>query len=163
MSAPTSHVQESYKLTADALVSLWEIYLVGGGFGTVLCFTEGEECTWQGKKYEPHYIKISNINRNAEGQMSRPTLTIMNRLGLFNAAAHNKYFDRATVIRRRVLKSHLDANINLADPTYWFVGKIKQLIANQFIELEIRAPSDGPNQQIPARMFIPPEFPFVTL
>lgn len=162
MSTPTTHLEEAHKLTADALVSLFEILLIGTATPVILCFTDGPTVTWQGKLYEGHAIKMGSINRNADGERPRPSLQIVNPIGLFNGPAHAGYFEGAQVTRHRVLRAHVISNTLLSDTTYWYIAKIKELIANQSISFDLRMLSDGPEQQIPARMYTPPTFPFVT-
>ena len=162
MTSPQSHVEEGKKLTADALVDLWEITLVGTASPVTLYLTNGPSVTWQTNDYEgDKALKMSTYSRDSDGKVSRPTLMLQNPFGLYNDAAHKGYFDGAGVIRRRVLRQHIVSNTNISQTEFWYIGKVKELISNQFINFELRAPSDGPEQQIPARKFIPPDFPFV--
>lgn len=163
MSTPIEHVQESQKLTADGLVDLFEITLVGTPSPVVICLTNGEECVWQSKVYEAHAVKISSIARSTDSERPRPTLTMFNPFGVVNAYAFQGYFDGAKVIRRRVLKQHIDSNTGLSDNQFWYISKTKELVAGQSAAFELRMLSDGPEHQIPARMFTPPAFPFVTI
>lgn len=163
MSAPVEHIQEGVKLTADALVDLYEITLVGAPSPTVICITNGEECVWQGKLYEAHPCKITSISRSTDSERPRPTFSVFNPFGLINAYAFQGYFDGARVIRRRVLRQHIVSNTALSDNQFWYISKVKELLAGQSASFELRMLSDGPEHQIPARMYVPPAFPFVTI
>jgi hypothetical protein len=87
----------------------------------------------------------------------------MNPFGIFNSAAKKGQIDRATVIRRRVLRRHVEADVNIFEQRMWYVGRVRELISGQSISLELRNMTEGANFQIPCRMFIPPDFPMVTL
>lgn len=161
--APASHVEEAQKLTADALVDLFELTLVGTPSPTVVRFRDGPQVTWQANVYESMAVRLTGYEINADGGKSRPTLTIANPAGIFNSFVFAGYIDGAQVIRRRVLLQHLEANVNLSDPIFWYVARVKELIAGQGVTMELRSLSDGADLLIPARKFMPPEFPFVTL
>lgn len=163
MSTPNAHLAEAQKLTADALVDLFEVFLVGAPGGTYVRFTNGQTVTWQTKTYEQLGCKFSTVSRTAEGERSRPTLTVINPAGIFNSYAFKGYFEQATLIRKRVLLQHLASNTALSDDTVWYISRVKEMIADQSVTFELRALSDGPDLMIPARVFIPPSFPFVTL
>lgn len=159
--APQSHLEESLKLTADAPVDLYQISLKQ--LPVIFRFRDGPTITYQGQVYEGMACNISGDMRNADGEESRPLLRVMNPLGIFNQAALNGDIDLAVVTRRRVLRNHLEEDINIFEQRMWYVGRIRELISGQSISLELRNMTEGANFQIPVRMFIPPEFPFVTL
>jgi lambda family phage minor tail protein L len=161
--APASHVEEAQKLTADALVDLFEITPVGTSSPTVVRFRDGPQVTWQANVYESMAVRLMGYQVSADGGKSRPTLTIANPAGLFNSFVFAGYLDGAQVVRRRVLRQHLETNVNLSDPNFWYVARIKEVVAGQGITMELRSLSDGPDLVIPARKFMSPEFPFVTL
>ncbi|MDH7796436.1 MULTISPECIES: hypothetical protein [unclassified Beijerinckia] len=163
MTIPASHVEESVKLTADAPVDLFEISLVGTPTPVALYLTNGPTVTWQGKDYEGNALKLSSIAQNASGEKPRPSLTLANPYGIYNPYVFAGHFDGASVTRHKVLRQHILANSNLTDTSFWYIGRIPQLIANQALVCELRLYTDGPEFKIPARMFIPPEFPFVKI
>lgn len=163
MSAPVEHLQEAQKLTLDALPELYEIQLKNTPTPVFVRFTTTVETTWQSKTYESLACKFSGATRNADDERARPLLQVINPIGIFNSFAMNGNFDGAFLTRRRVLRQHLEANINISDMQLWYVGRVKEVITGQSLTLELRAMTDGPDQLIPARKFIPPEFPFVTL
>jgi phage-related protein len=161
MSAPTSHVTEGEKLTADALVDLYQMSLVDDV--TVFRFKNNNTVSWQGNTYEGMACQISGDRRSADIEESRATLQIMNPVGVFNLPAMNGDLDLAVLTRKRILREHLEDDINIFQQRMWYVGQVKELISGQSITLELRNMSEGPNFQIPVRMYTPPEFPLVTL
>lgn len=163
-SAPSSHVQEAQKLTADALVDLFEVTLVGAPTPTIIRFRDGPQVTWRSATYESMACKLTGYDMNSDGSKSRPTLTIMNPAGIFNSFVFQGYLDSAQVVRKRVLRQHLENNSNIYQPAFWYVARVRELISGQGMTLELRSLTDGPDMLIPARKFLPSEgFPFVTL
>lgn len=163
-SAPSSHLQESQKLTADALVDLFEVTLVGTPSPTVIRFRDGPQINWQSASYDTMACKLTGYQVSSDGTKSRPTMTIMNPAGIFNPFVFSGYLDGAQVVRKRILRQHLENNSNIYQPTFWFVARVRELISGQGLTLELRSLTDGPDMMIPARKFLPSEgFPFVTL
>ena len=163
LNAPQDHLDESQQITADALVSLFEITLNGTPNISKIYFTDGKTTTWRGKQYEAITCKISGVSRSADDSKSRPTLTVVNPIGMFSGFAFAGYFDGANLIRKRVLLNHLNLNIDLSQVNYWYISRVKEMIAGQSLTFELRSLTDGPDHFLPARKYIPPEFPFVTL
>lgn len=160
-SAPKSHLEESLLLTADAPVDLYTIILKVSG--AEFPFTADRTVTWQGVEYEGIACRMSGDSQNADGEESRPLLQLMNPFGVFNTPAINGLLDYATVIRKRVLGRNVTNNVNIFEQRMWYVGRIRELVAGQGISFELRNMTEGANFQIPCRMYIPPEFPMVTL
>ena len=161
MSVPTSHIEEAEKLTADALVDLYTMALVDGV--TVFRFKNNDTVTWQGNVYEGLACKLSGDARSADGEEQRASLSIMNPLGIFNMPAIAGDLDMAVLTRKRLLREHVDDNVNIFQQRMWYVGQVKDLISGQSITFQLRNMTEGPNFQIPVRMYTPPEFPLVTL
>lgn len=161
MSTPVSHIAESQKLTADALVDLYQITLKDSP--TVFRFKNDNTVTWRGNEYEGMACKLSGDSRTADGEESRASLQILNPLGIFNLPAMAGDLDLAVMIRKRVLRQHIDSNTNIFEQRMWYVGRVRELISGQSITLELRNMTEGANFQIPVRMYIPPEFPLVSL
>lgn len=162
MTEPVSHLQEAQKLTADALVDLFQVSLKGKT--TVFRFRDGPSVEWQNYNYEGLSCSLTGDSRSADGEEARPSLRVMNPLGIFNEAAMNGDLDLATVTRRRLLRQHLEGNVAISTSRMWYVGRVRELISGQLITLELRSMTEGANFQIPVRQFTPSEgFPFVTL
>jgi len=169
MPVPSSHVDEGLKLTADGEVDLWEIALknVPNNGVAVLRFRDGpmdRTTSWNGKTWEHLSCKFSGQKKSSESERNRPTLRLMNPLGLFNESAFEARFDGAVIQRFTVLRKHLESGMVIANNEIFFIGRVKDLITGQSISFELRTLSDGPDQLVPARMFAPGDgFPFVTL
>ncbi|QEE37932.1 MULTISPECIES: hypothetical protein [unclassified Methylobacterium] len=169
MTVPVSHIDEGLKLTADGEVILYEITLknVPAGATAALRFRDGpmgSTTQWNGKTWDHLAVQFSGWQRSSEEEKSRPTLRLMNAVGIFNDAAFKGMFDGAIVKRSTVLRHHLKQGVVISNDELFFIGRVKDLISGQSISFELRALSDGPDQLIPARMFLPNEgFPFVTL
>lgn len=160
-SVPLTHIQESQKLTADAQIDLYQITLKDSP--TIFRFKNNDTVTWRGNLYEGMACRLQGDTRLADGEESRASLQVMNPFGIFNMPALVGDLDLATVVRKRVLRQHLDGNVNIFEQRMWYVGRISELISGQSITLELRNVTEGPAYQIPVRMYIPPQFPLVSL
>ncbi|BCJ91775.1 hypothetical protein IZ6_25100 [Terrihabitans soli] len=161
MTTPPSHIDEAYKLDAGALVDLFELRLRDQT--TIVRFKNNDTVTWQGVEWEGAACRLTGDKRSANEEESRPRLVLVNPAGVFNKPAREGKLERATVVRKRVLRSNLDADVNLFEQRMWYVARVPEWITNQTITLELRSMIDGPNFQLPVRMYTPPEFPTVTL
>lgn len=161
MTAPRSHLEESQKLTADGEVNLYEIHLKNDP--VVFRCKANDTVVWQGRTWEGMGIKMSGDSRSADEEEAKPRLTIVNPAGIFNKPAVEGKIDQAIVVRKRILRRHLDENLNIFHQRMWWVGKIPELISGQLITLELRSMTEGPNFQLPVRYYAPPEFPLVSL
>lgn len=161
MTTPQSHLEEGRKLTADAEVDFYTLILVGGT--TLARFTNGATLTWQGLVYDALSISMTGDHRSADDEESRPMLRLMNPAGIFNKPALEGQLDRATIRRRRVLRTHAETNVNIYVQRMWYVERVKELISGEYVGLELRPMTDGPNFQIPYRKYMPPTFPTVSL
>ena len=168
MSAPQSHIDEGLKLTADGEVVFYEITLknVPNGGTAYIRFRDGpmgSTTSWNNKTWDHLACQFTGYTRSADEERTRPTLRLVNPVGIFNEAAFASRFDGSVLTIYRVLRQHLESNLFVANTEMWFVGRIKDLISGQSISFELRALSDGADQLVPARVFMPPDFPFVTL
>lgn len=159
MTTPIDHRREAQKLTADALVDLFEIIIPNQA---VVCFTDADTREWQGKLYESWAFKLTTVARNADGERSRPKLTVVNPEGVFNPWIFNGTLEGCTVIRRRVLRQHYETDVAIQEVQMWYISRVMEVVPGQTITFELRSLSDGPDALLPARMFTPPDFPFVT-
>jgi len=159
---PLTHIQESQKLTAaDAQVDLYQITLKNKP--VTFRFKNNDTVLWRGNEYEGLACQLTGDTRLADGEESRSSLRIMNPFGVFNMPARAGDLDLAIVTRKRVLRQHIDSNANIFEQRMWYVGRVVDLVAGQSISLELRNMTEGPGFQIPVRMYIPPEFPMVSL
>ena len=161
MSTPNVHIQEAELLTADGLVDLYKLDLKNDPVS--LRFKDMDDVTWQGHLFEGMACRLTGDSRSSDGEEARPSLQVMNPLGIFNSAIIEGKVDQAVVTRYRVLRRHIDNNSNIYEQRMWYVNRVKELISGQSVTFELRSMTEGPNFQIPVRMFLPPEFPTVSL
>ncbi|RWM90014.1 MAG: hypothetical protein EOR84_22660 [Mesorhizobium sp.] len=161
MNKPQEHMTESQKLTADAFVNLYEIRLRTEP--VILRLSDSVTRTWQGQVWEMFGVQLSGEKRSADDEESRPTLQLINPEGVFSTLIRRRLLDRATVIRYRVLRAHYEGDVNIFQRRMWYISRIASVTAGQSIQAELRVMTEGPNSRIPARQFMPPEFPTVRL
>lgn len=168
MALPVTHREDNQKLSADGKVELFEFQFYGGG---VVFYCPTKTVTWQGNEYKYWPVQMTGVSANSDGETSRPKMTIGNFSyapdgtpirGVFSALHINNKVEGGTVIRRRVLNADIEANNNIKEEMRWKVSRVSSLTAD-LIVLELRNTLDGPRFTIPARKFVPPEFPQVSL
>lgn len=159
---------DSQKLQADAKIDLFEIQLYPSG-SLYVCrdFTT----TWQGHTYQFWGVDLTGVGSSSDDSTSRPKFSVANYSydsegepinGVFSALNAQNMLEGGTVIRRRVLKAHLDTNTNIKEEVRFKISKISSL-RRDIITLELRNTLDGPRFTIPARKFLPPDFPQVKM
>lgn len=165
---PDEHIEDALTLTGGAYRNLFEFQLYPTG---VLYLTPEATTTWQGNTYENWGMKLTGIARSSDDATSRPKLGLANFTydaeqnpirGVFSALHAEDSIEGATVIWRRVLKTHAEANTNIKQERRWKVSRITSETPNM-IMLELRNTLDGPRFTIPARKYLPPEFPQVKM
>jgi hypothetical protein len=106
-------------------------------------------------------LQLTGEGDYSDDEVARPNLNIMNPNKIFGPFASAGHFDLATVVRKRVLPQHIQTNANIFRQRVWLVGRITN-VSSQILGLELRSPHDIPNYMTPPRMFMPPEFPYVS-
>lgn len=152
--------EDRLKLSADGIVELFEITLAGGA-GT-LYLKSNNTVTWQGHTWEGIAIQLTGYGNTSEEELSRPSLSIANPNGILSQYIINGHLEKSLVKRKRVLLEHITGNQNIFQQQSWYISRVTQ-INKTIASFELRNPIDGPNILCPARMFIPPEFPGVSL
>lgn len=158
-SIPAEHRVDSVKLQADAQYDLFQIQLTDG---QILYLSPRDTVTWQGDVYDSIAIHLTGVGKRADDEKSRPKLTIMNFEGIFNVLIAQKIVYGATVRRYRVLGANIEANRNIAEIQSWKVRRPERL-TRSVIVLQLADQLDGQFFILPARQFLPPEFPTVSL
>lgn len=148
------------KLEAAGLVYLFHIEMLNGGGNIRL--KANNSVTWQGNLWQGTAIEASGFQMSSDEELARPRLRIINSEGVFGYYITNKLLEGSTVYRYRVMRSHLEANVNIFEREIWVISRVLT-ITDALIELELRRSYDMPNSITPARMFIPPEYPLVNL
>lgn len=93
--------------------------------------------------------------------MSRPKLQVVNPEGVFSKIILDGDLDKAFCYRYRVLRRDIDQNRPVYQMLMWIIWTATS-INKHYVEFELRNPMDGNNFYIPARQYLPPEFPAVT-
>lgn len=155
---PDTHKIENLKLEADAYVDLFQIDLYNK---TTLRLKAGDDTEWAGYLWEGYPIELSGHELDSE-KLSRPTLRVVNPEGIFSSLFISGDIEKATLYRYRVLRQDLDNNREIYQRLKWIIWNVKSITKN-YAELELRNPMDGNNFNVPARLFIQPDFPSVTL
>lgn len=155
---PNTHKIENLKLEADAYVDLFQIDLYNK---TTLRLKAGDDIEWAGYLWEGYPIELSGHELDSE-KLSRPTLRVVNPEGIFSSLFISGDIEKATLYRYRVLRQDLDNNREIYQRLKWIIWNVKSITKN-YVELELRNPMDGNNFNVPARLFIQPDFPSVTL
>jgi lambda family phage minor tail protein L len=158
MAIPDSHKEENLKLTADAYVDLFHIQLRSG---SNFYIKNGDPISWGGNDWESLPISLSGYEVSSDEQVSRPKLQIVNPDGVFSKVILDGEMDKAYIYRYRVLRRDLEADRPVYQMLMWLIW-YPTLINKHYVEFELRNPMDGNNFYVPARQYLPPDFPTVT-
>lgn len=157
------HIRESMQLDQMAYIELFVIEMKPRGAPSqFLYLTAMNQRTWQGKTWESVPVVLVGYGQNSSGEQNRPKLSVVNPNGVFTKYVHQGWTDNAIVTRFRVLRSHMEANINSYVKHVWRVSK-PLAVGQGAASFELRGALDGQNFLIPARAFMPPDFPHVSL
>lgn len=168
MTVPVEHITDALKLDSDAYTHLYEIQLYPTG-NLYMCAER--TITWQGHTYELWGLRLTGFGMNSDDQTSRPKFSLANFTydesgnaikGVFSALHAQGKIEGATIIRRRLLKTNADANLDIKEERRWKVSRIASERPDVVV-LELRNSLDGPRFTMPARKFNPPEFSQVKL
>ena len=159
MSIPVEHKQDGHELVGDGVVELFKIRLTSG---TLIHIKNDDTLTWQGDTYEGIALQLTGVAHNSDEERSRPNLTVANPEGMFSTMIRDGNLDGAIVTRFRVLREHVLNDNNISQQQSWALTRVVSLNREK-ISVELRDQMDGQFFLTPARMFIPPEFPQVSL
>lgn len=159
MTLPESHRQNNEKLVADGYVELFEIVLRNG---ETIRLKENNTVQWLGKTWTGVPLSFEGYSSAAGDKLSRPVMTLVNPDGVFSTFVRDGHILKAAITRYSVLYDDVLNNRNVFHKKVWIAWNIPQL-TRDMIQVELRNPMDGVNFDVPARMYIPPEFPSVTL
>lgn len=157
---PTAHMEDAQKLDADAYIELFQIVLSDGI--NKLYLKMDHDVTWQGNDYEGTGIKLDGVASHASEEVSRPNLTLFNPEGVYSSLIDDGLLDGARVIRYRVLKDDVENDRPIYRVQQWKISRISG-VKRGVITTELRDLVDGQTFMVPYRMFIPPEFPTVSI
>lgn len=159
---PVNQVDDSQKLDADGLVSLFTIYPVVGGQMDV---KSGPEATYQGVLYESLPIKLSGEKMSADGSSPTPRLIVgqpdLDLLPI-KGLVHAGNLEGARIERRQVLLEDLLDDFDSVRVSYYKVKRVEGYTRTQ-LTLLLSTFSGAAYQPFPHRQYLPPEFPWVVL
>lgn len=155
---PQEHREENLKLSADPYVDLFHIQLRDG---SNLYIKEGDPVHWNGNDWESLPISFTGYEVKSDGQVSRPKLQVVNPEGVFSRIVMDGTIDKATLFRYRVLRRDIDLDNPVYQLLQWTIWMCTGITKN-YMTFECRNPMDGNNFYVPARQYLPPEFPTVT-
>lgn len=157
---PTRHRDMAHALESEGLVQLLEIRIPGTP-DLYIRINDKRQITWWAKTWEPWAFSLTEIGVVADGEMRRPKLTVANPDGLFSAYIGKGMMDAATVTLYEVLTRDITNN-NVSFIKYvWRVGRVVSL-NKATATFELRSALDGHSFTLPARKFVPPEYPHVS-
>lgn len=157
--APIDHVEDAMSLTSQREVHLFSITLRDNSSNFKL--RNGPTVTWRGDVYENVPVMVSGEEDTADEKVARPSLRIFNPKKIFGPFAQAGLFELAHVVRKTVLQDNLLADANIFVPRVWIIGRVTHCTST-VLQAELRAPTDGPNMQVPFRFYAPPDFPYVS-
>jgi phage-related protein len=160
---PAEHIRDSHELIGDGRVDLFEL-TPSGGTG-VLRFKDGNDSTWLGNDYIGIPLQLSGEKRSSDSGLSMPKLTVGQTgldLLMFKALVYDGYLDNAVIVRYTVLRSNLEANINVRETMTYRVKRVDQYSRSQII-MQLATLSDSLGFSLPYRTYLPPAFPSVQL
>lgn len=159
LNLPREHLIENEKLIADGYVDLFEIKLKNN---TYLFLKNNNTVEWQGKTWQGIPLSFEGYSSSSNDSLSRPSFSVANPNGSFSTYIRDGLLNRATITRYRVLYQNILNNVNVFQSQTWIVWNTPSF-NNKFINFELRTTLDGPNFVVPARQYLPPEFPCVRL
>ena len=159
MPVPASHLADAQGISSDGYPKLFEIGLRAGGF---IRIWDGPEITWDGKTWESSGVQLSGISKSSSDDINRPTLTLQNPDGAFSTLVDQGFLNHATVTRYMVKLEHLMAGVVAFQRHRWRIATVTGL-NRVHITCELRSSLDGQHFVVPTDMYIPPEYPMVSL
>lgn len=156
---PESHKIANEQLEGEAYYDLFEIRTRDN---SLIYLHKNSDVTWRGNLYKGWALTFSGAQEYSSEERSRPTLALMNIDGIFNPFIRDGVLNRAVVTRKRVLKQHILSNADVAQERKWLTWNPREVNRN-VINLMLRTFSDGQGFTVPARRYMPPEFPYVSL
>lgn len=157
---PASHMADAQHLEGDAYVELFQILL--SDKATKIFQKVDKGVTWQGDTYEGVPIQITGVEQTADDETARPQLMLFNPNKVYSSLVNQGLLEGAMVSRYRVLKQHVEADLPIYRRQSWKIARVAS-VKGEVIACEMRDMLDGQVFQTPPRMYIPPEFPAVSL
>lgn len=159
MALPQEQIDDAHKLQGDGIVYLYKIVPVSG---SVIRLKADDGLNWNGAVWEGTAIQLDSSGQSTDGTLSRPKLTVANPLAAYSTLIAQGLLDNAMVVEYQVLRSHIDSDTIIYTQRTWIIRRPLQL-NRTMVQFELRNLLDGQPFILPARAYIPPEFPSVSL
>lgn len=158
---PESQKFDAFELESQGIREFYKIEFLAPD-DPVMYITPHNETVWMDQTWESLQCNMSENAQNSSGEMSRPKFTIVNPNGMFSLWIEAGYTDGAILSRYRVMLSDLEIGAAVYTKQIWTLSKVVSL-NKKLAVFECRSTIDGPNFDLPARSFYPPDFPHVSL
>lgn len=158
---PQEHIDDSHKLIADGRVDL---FALSPAIGSTVFFKPDNDVTWQGVFYKGIPCQLTGEQMSGEGwkppklQIGQPDIDI----SAFKALLYDGYVDNATVVRYRVLREHLEDDLDIKVTQTYRVKRVEGYGRTQII-LQLATISDALGFTMPHRLYLSPAFPSVRI
>lgn len=159
---PTSHIDDSQKLIADAEIDLFVLTPLAGGS---LYFKSDDDVTWQSNFYIGLPLMFSEGKQSSDSPPGQSRLTVGQEnidLSLFKPLVHDGLLDGALITRHIVLRDHIISNSNIKQTRVYRVVRVEAYSRSQ-VRLALSSTSDGTGFTMPHRQYLPPDFPAVLI
>lgn len=156
---PIEHLSEARKLNPNPYVELFKIRINND---TYIWATAHPTIKWRNETWENYPLSFSGYTVQSTGEQSRPKLQIANPNAMFSSFVANNTFNKATVERYMVFRDDLVNNVHVYIRNKWQVSRVS-LLTKDSITLELRSILDGVRYTLPARQYLPPDFPSTTM
>lgn len=161
-------VNDSIKPVGDGYVFLFTITTVPiNGNIYKLRLKNDNTVTFNGDVYEGTAIQMTGWEKNSDGKMPRPSLSLVNPNGIYSGYVRAGYLDYAKIERVKVLYHDLmvgmtpQGTMNFTKEK-WRIYQITSL-TKEIVTFELRTLMDRFNNVLPGRLYMPPEFKTVSL
>jgi phage-related protein len=161
MSIPQEHIADAHKLIADGKIDLWSLTPSAGG---TVHFKNDNDVTYQGIFYKGLPVNLTGEKRSSDAwqlsklQIGQPDIDI----SAFKALLFDGYVDNAIIVRKTVLREHLEADIDVSQERVYRVKRVEGYSRTRII-LQLATVSDALAFMMPHRLYIPPAFPSVRI
>lgn len=162
MSIPVEHVQDAHKLIADGRV---ELFALSPAIGSTVYFKSDDDVTYQNIFYKGVPTTISGEKMSSDAGWQQPKLQIGQPnidISSFKALLFDGYVDNALVVRKTVLRTHLEGNIDISRTRTYRVKRVEGYGRTQIL-LQLATVSDSLGFMMPHRLYMPPAFPSVRI
>lgn len=156
---PTEHLAEARKLNPNPYVELFEIKIQQDVY--IWC-TSHPTVTWRDQVWENYPLTFSGYNVQSTGEQSRPKLQIANPNAIFSSFVAKNELKKATVTRYMVFRDDLVNDVRVYIRNKWQISRVATLTKDS-ITFELRSILDGVRYTLPARQYLPPDFPSTTM